>query len=86
MPANLQRYNIEINEMILNPLQSSPFAHGFTLARETHDHSQSQSPEIATTWDEHENTKPGETDEDLELHQLMEDIKRYIRSIDISNL
>ena len=86
MPAILQRYNIEINEMILNPLQSSPFAHGFNLASESQSHSESQSPELASTWDNHEDTKSGDTDEDVELHQLMEDIKRYIRSIDISNL
>ena len=86
MPAILQRYNIEIIEMLLNPLQSSPFAHGFNLASEGQSHSESQSPELASTWDNHENTKSGDTDEDVELHQLMEDIKRYIRSIDISNL
>jgi hypothetical protein len=86
MAAIMKRYNVDMNEMLLNPMKSSPFAHGFNLASDTHSHSQSQSPELASTWDNHENTKPVDTDEDLELHQLMEDIKRYIRSIDISNL
>ena len=87
MPAIQKIYNIEINEMLLNPIESSPFAHGFNLASESQSYSESQSPELASTWDNHENTKPVDTtDEDHELHQLMEDIKRYIRSIDISNL
>jgi len=86
MPLILEGYNREINEMLLNPIQSGPFAHGFNLASESQSHSESQSPELASTWDNHENTKPGDTDEDLELRQLMEDVKRYIRSIDISNL
>ena len=86
MVTILERYNIDNNEMPLNPMQSSPFAHGFNLASDTHSNSQSQSSELASTWDSHENTKPVDTDEDLELHQLMEDIKRYIRSIDIGNL
>jgi hypothetical protein len=86
MPAILERYNKENIEMLMNPMQSSPFVHGFNLASETSTHSDSQGPELASTWDKHENTKPGDPDEDLELHQLMEDIKRYIRSIDISNL
>lgn len=86
MPAMPERYNIEINEMLLNPIEASPFAHGFNLASESQSYSESQSPELASTWDNHENTKAVDTDEDHELHQLMEDIKRYIRSIDISNL
>jgi hypothetical protein len=84
MVTILERYNS--NEMLLNPMQSSPLAHGFNLASDTHSHSQSQSSELASTWDSQENTKPVDTDEDPELHQLMEDIKRYIRSIDIGNL
>lgn len=86
MPVIPKRYNIEINEILLNPIESSPFAHGFNLASESQSYSESQSPELASTWDNHENTNPVDTDEDHELHQLMEDVKRYIRSIDISNL
>jgi hypothetical protein len=86
MVAIQERYNMSINKMLINLMQSSPFAHGFSLANDTHSYSQSQSQELASTWDSHENTKPADTDEDLELNQLMEDIKRYIRSIDISNL
>ena len=86
MPAISQRHNIELNEILLNPIESSPFAHGFNLASESQSYSESQSPELAGSWDNHDNTKPGDTDEDHELHQLMEDVKRYIRSIDISNL
>ena len=86
MPAIPEKYDIEINEMLLNSVESTPFAHGFNLASESQSYSESQSPELASTWDKHENTKPVDTDEDHELYQLMEDVKRYIRSIDISNL
>ena len=86
MPTIPQRYNIEINEILLNPIETSSFSYGFNLASESQSYSESQSPELASTWYNHENTKPVDTDEDHELHQLMEDIKRYIRSIDISNL
>ena len=86
MAAIMERYHIEIEQVLLNPMQSSPFANGFHLASQTPSHSESQSPELASTWEKHENTKAADTDEDLELHQLMEDVKRYIRSIDITNL
>jgi len=86
MAAIMERYNIAIDEVLLNPMQSTPFAHGFHLASQTPSHSESQSPELTSTWEKHENTKAADTDEDHELHQLMEDVKRYIRNIDISNL
>jgi len=86
MAAIMERYNIEIDEELVNQRQSSPFAHGFHLASQTPSHSESQAPELASTWENNENTKAADTDEDIELHQLMEDIKRYIRSIDIRNL
>ena len=86
MAAIMERYDIEIEQVLLNPMQSSPFAHGFHLASQTPSHSETQAPELASTWENNENTKGADTDEDIELHQLMEDIKRYIRSIDITNL
>jgi hypothetical protein len=86
MAAIMETYNMAIDEVLLNQMQSTPFAHGFHLASQTPGHSESQSPELTSTWERHENTKAADTDEDLELHQLMEDIKRYIRSIDISDL
>jgi hypothetical protein len=86
MAAIMERYNIAIDEVLLNPKQSSHFAHGFQLASQAQSHSESQSPELTSTWEKHESTKTTDTDEDRELHQLMEDIKRYIRSIDIGNL
>jgi len=86
MAAIMERYTLAIDEALLNPKQSSPFAHGFQLASQTPGHSESQSPELTSTWEKHESTKATDTDEDRDLHQLMEDIKRYIRSIDISDL
>ena len=76
----------EMYKAMLSPMQSTPFANGFHLSSETIGYSESKSSELANTWEEHENKKRSDNDEDLELHRLMEDIKRYIRSIDVSNL
>lgn len=86
MFAILEIYDIPVDGVLVNPMQSSPSSQGFHLAVERASHSESQSPELTSTWAKRENTEHSNTDEDLELHQLMEDIKRYIRSIDISNL
>jgi hypothetical protein len=86
MTIVLERYSTATVRELLDPLQSTPFAPGFSLANETIRHSESKSPELASTWEERDNNKSGNGDDDLELRQLMEDIKRYIRSIDISNL
>jgi hypothetical protein len=79
-------YITAIDAAALIPVQPNPFAQGFHLNGETISHSESTSPKLTRSWEDQENKKPGDTDEDVELHQLMEDIKRYIRSIDISDL
>lgn len=86
MTIILAWYSTATGKTLSNFGQSTPFAHGFHLAGEAPSHSGSKSPELTSTWEEQENTKPADKGEDLELHQLMEDIKRYIRSIDIGNL
>jgi hypothetical protein len=86
MGITLESYGTATSKELLNPTQSTPFAPGFSLANETIGHSKSKSPELTKTWEDHENEKPAKVDEDLEIRQLMEDIKRYIRSIDIRNL
>ena len=86
MTIVLERYSTATVKELLNPIQSTPFAHGFYPAGETSSQLESKTPELASTWEENENKKPANGDEDLELRQLMEDIKRYIRSIDIGNL
>ena len=86
MPLFFDRYTAAFEVAALIPVESNPFAQGFHLNSETISHSESKSPKLTRSWDDHENKKAGDTDEDVELHQLMEDVKRYIRSIDISNL
>jgi hypothetical protein len=86
MGITLESYGTATAKELLNPIQSTPLAHGFSLVNETVRHSESKSPELASTWEDHENEKPARGDEEHDLRQLMEDIKRYIRSIDISNL
>jgi hypothetical protein len=86
MSANLQDKVGFTLDMWLYPTGSNPWSHGFHLTREAADQSDSRSPKLTGEWKERENTEHSDTEDDVKLHQLMEDIKRYIRSIDISNL
>ena len=86
MSANLSEYGAFSHEVCLDPMQSSPLSPDFHLAEGRPGHSEPQSPQLTGNWHKRENTERSDVDEDRELHQLMEDIKRYIRSIDIGNL
>jgi len=86
MTIVLERYSTATVRELLNPIQSTPFVHGFYPDSETTSHSESKSPELTSTWEERENKNSANGEEERELRQLMEDIKRYIRSIDIGNL
>jgi hypothetical protein len=86
MPAIIQKNGVLILDLLVNPMQSRPLSHSFHLAGEKASHSESQSPQLTGNWRKRENTEHSDADEDVQLHKLMEDIKRYIRSIDISNL
>jgi len=86
MARMFKKNTTEMYKALLSPMQSTPFANAFYLSSEATGHSESKSSELTNTWEEHENKKRNDNDEDLELHRLMEDIKRYIRSIDISDL
>ena len=83
MVVILERYEITTSGSLLFTKQSSPFSHGFHLAGEG---VESSPAELTNTWDKRENGEQSDTDEDLRLNDLMEDIKRYIRSIDVGNL
>lgn len=86
MSANLKDKVRFTLEMWLNPEGSNPLSPGFHLTREAAGQSDSRSPQLAGKWQERENTEHSDTEDDVKLHELMEDIKRYIRSIDIRNL
>ena len=86
MPENLQAYKELKNGVLLNSMQTTPLSHVFYLAEEKQSHSEPQSPQLTDIWQKRKDTEQSDANEDLELHKLMEDIKRYIRSIDISNL
>ena len=86
MPENLQAYEELKNGVLLNSVQTTPLSHVFYLAEEKQSHSEPQSPQLTDIWQKRKDTEQSDANEDLELHKLMEDIKRYIRSIDISNL
>lgn len=86
MSANLQDKVRFTLDMWLNPTGSDPWPHGLHLTREAAGQPDSRSPKLTNKWQERENTEHSDTEDDVKLHELMEDIKRYIRSIDISNL
>jgi hypothetical protein len=86
MSVSLFRDGSPIYELLFNPTRSSPLSHGFHVAVEKVDHSESRSPQLADNWHKRENTDHSEMEEDVRLHDLMEDIKRYIRSIDVNTL
>ncbi len=86
MSVTLSRDGPPLYELLFNPMRSSPLSHGFHLAREKVGHSESQSPQLPGNWHKREDTDHSDVEEDVRLHELMEDIKRYIRSIDVNNL
>ena len=86
MSVTLFRDGSQLPELLFSPMQSSPLSHGLHLAREKVGHSESRSPQLAGNWHKRENTDHSDGDEDVRLHELMEDIKRYIRSIDVNTL
>ena len=69
--------------MLLNPVNSNQFSYKFDLAGAS---GKSESHNLANTWKDRDNTEQSNADDDVRLQEFMEDIKRYIRSIDISNL
>ena len=83
MTANLSEYGAFSHELCLDPMQSSPWSPGFQLSEGRTSRSE---PQLTGNWQKGENTESSDVEEDRELHQLMEDIKSYIRSIDIGNL
>lgn len=86
MPAILQDKDLLTSELLNNLTESKRMSHEFNLAEEAAGHSDAQSPRFTGNWQKQDNTEHSITEDDVKLHRLMEDIKRYIRNIDISNL
>ena len=86
MPENSQKYRELRIGAYFNSMQTTPLAQLLHLAEEKRSHSEPQSSHFTDTWEKRGSTEQSDAVDDLELHKLMEDIKRYIRSIDVSNL
>ena len=86
MPAIMQDQVVVTIDQFLNPMESRPLSHGFHLPGETAGQSESQSPQLTGNWRKQENTEHSDVEDDRKLHKFMEDIRRYIRSIDVSSL
>ena len=86
MSITPSRDKFPMYEQFFTTMLASPLSHGFHLASEQVGHAESRSPELAGNWQKRENTDHSEVEEDVRLHELMEDVKRYIRSIDVDTL
>ena len=86
MSQTLYGDRLSMYELLFNPRPTSPLSHGFHLATEKVSHAESRSPQMAGNWHKSENTDHGDVEEDFRLRELMEDIKRYIRNIDVNAL
>ena len=64
MTIVLERYGTATIRELLNPIQSTPFVHGFYPDSETTSHSESKSPELTSTWEERENKNSANGEED----------------------
>ena len=86
MPANLFTYGTYGCKICFEPMRASRLSPDFYLAEGRKSHLEQQSSQLTGNWQKGGNTEPSDVDEDRELHQLMEDVKSYIRSIDIGKL
>lgn len=86
MPAISSQKATRTLHLLLAPLGSGPPTHAFHPAGDTSGHTEPQPPQLSSSWEKQENTERHDTEEDTQLHELMEDIKRYIRNIDVGNL
>jgi hypothetical protein len=86
MVAIQERFETAMGEVLLNPLLSSPLSQGFHFTGESTSQTESQQPQLTGDWQKRENSEHRNAEEDIRLNELMEDIKRYIRNIDISDL
>ena len=86
MQENLFTYRTFRYKFYLEPMQANHLSPDFYLAEGRQSHSEPESSQLTGNWQKRENTESRDVDEEHELHQLMEDIKSYIRSIDIGNL
>ena len=85
MPAILHMIKLT-HGLLLNPAESKPLSHGLNLLEEAPSQPDARSQRLSENWQERKNTEHRDSEEEGKNHELMENIKRYIRSIDISNL
>jgi hypothetical protein len=76
-----------IIDLTLNPMGSGDWSPGFHLAGENPGQTESTTPtQVTGNWQKRENTDARDLEEDVHLSEFMEEIKRYIRNIDVSDL
>ena len=86
MPEVLRGKEPRIFKVIFNPIESGPFSDGFQMSEGDRSQSESHPPKIHGTWREREEAEHHDAEKDIQLRQFMENVKRYIRNIDISSL
>ncbi|MGD8372827.1 MAG: hypothetical protein PVG64_09345 [Syntrophobacterales bacterium] len=86
MQAILNEHTTMIFRLIFNPMESTPLTHTFHLGGQSASQTESQQPQLTDDWQKQENSEHRDAEEDIRLHELMENVKRYIRNIDVNNL
>jgi hypothetical protein len=86
MRASPEQDQILRADLLLNRKESSPLSSGLHMTGENTNKSWSRPPRLTGNWEEQEEAKQGETEVDFRVQEIMERVKYYIRSIDISNL
>jgi hypothetical protein len=70
---------------VFNPFEPGDLSFGYQFAGEQASQAESQQSQLTGDWQNQESNH-SELEEDLQLNELMENVKRYIRNIDISDL
>ena len=70
----------------VNQRDTDPWAAGFHLEADGAEQTESPSSPLIGAWREPKDTEHFDTEEEIQVRELMESVKRYIRNIDISEL
>ena len=75
-----------IPQLLVTVTKSKPLTQSFRLDGEKTSRPESEPPQWNGNWQKQENAEQHDAEKDAYLHELMENVKRYIRKIDVSRL
>ncbi|MFP3870505.1 MAG: hypothetical protein ACLFVT_06455 [Syntrophobacteria bacterium] len=86
MPGILREKVVLLAMPFFNYGNATPLTQDLYLAGESSGQTDSRPQQLSGNWTEQEDAKHHNQEEDPELEQLMENVKRYIRNIDVNKL